>query len=294
MQNGMHDYDTLEDYIKNKMKMTHIYQPLMIKTLLESKDKTASVESIVKAFLDKDLSQLDYYKKIVKRWPQKTLKSHNVVEYSRSKESDKDGVYTLLLDEITEEQRKRLIELCDGRLNEFIDKDPWIREFRMQDQKDVPSSLATQVRAKCKGVCVACGARALETPMDIDHIKPHSLGGTTTLDNLQLLCYRCNREKRNTDETNFMLYHNRLKFRKHSCTFCNPRHTLHENNLAYVLGRGDGYVIAPHSHVGSFRDLIPAEKQLCFDLVDRLGQKHDKFDVQFVSGEHCSMQLDPM
>ncbi len=31
--------------------------------------------------------------------------------------------------------------------------------------------------------------------MDVDHITPYSIGGTTTFDNLQLLCRKCNLKK---------------------------------------------------------------------------------------------------
>ncbi len=55
----------LKDFLSKKMQMQHIYQPVMIKTLLESEGKT-SLEKISKAFLAKDQSQIDYYKEITK------------------------------------------------------------------------------------------------------------------------------------------------------------------------------------------------------------------------------------
>ena len=45
--------------------MQHIYQPVMIKALLESKN-TAPVEKIAKTFLARDRSQIYYYKEIEK------------------------------------------------------------------------------------------------------------------------------------------------------------------------------------------------------------------------------------
>ena len=75
------------------MKMTHIYQPLMIRTLLSS-DNTATVEDIARAFVNSDPSQLEYYKQIAKRWPHITLRKHNVIKYDK-------GVYTLLAENIT-------------------------------------------------------------------------------------------------------------------------------------------------------------------------------------------------
>lgn len=47
--------------------------------------------------------------------------------------------------------------------------------------------------------CVECGATKDETSLHIDHIKPISKGGTNDLDNLQVLCKKCNLSK-HTDE----------------------------------------------------------------------------------------------
>jgi hypothetical protein len=48
------DYHGLTEYISKKMVMQHIYQPLMIKTLLQSKECRASVEDIARQFLVND------------------------------------------------------------------------------------------------------------------------------------------------------------------------------------------------------------------------------------------------
>jgi ATP adenylyltransferase len=50
----------LHDFIENKMRMAHIYQPLMLAALLE-RAGTASTPDIAKALLIKDISQIDYY-----------------------------------------------------------------------------------------------------------------------------------------------------------------------------------------------------------------------------------------
>ncbi len=45
------------------------------------------------------------------------------------------------------------------------------------------------------GVCPACGERFALEQMEGDHITPWAEGGTTTVDNCQMLCKRCNRLK---------------------------------------------------------------------------------------------------
>jgi hypothetical protein len=69
----------LRDFLGQKMRMSHIYQPLMLETLLRNRG-TARVRDIAAAILAHDESQLDYYEEIVKRMPGKVLASHGIVK----------------------------------------------------------------------------------------------------------------------------------------------------------------------------------------------------------------------
>ena len=62
----------ISEIIRTKMKMLHIYQPVMIKELL-AHGKT-SIHNIAVAFLARDASQLEYYEQI-KRASQVTAAS---------------------------------------------------------------------------------------------------------------------------------------------------------------------------------------------------------------------------
>ena len=294
-------YDDLKHFIHKKMRMTHIYQPLMIKALLESNDNTATVEDIAKKFLYNDDSQVNYYKKITKRWPHKTLKKHNIVSYKKDR-------YKLLIDKkLSRKERDGLIELCDLRLYEFIDKDPWIQKIRELERISPGQSLRYDIFSKAKGVCVACGARPPEASLHVDHIMPVSLGGLTELGNLQALCYRCNTQKRNRDDLDFLRWHKRLQFRKKRCPFCQKKKDIKSNSMAYAVKAKnsipDMHLIIPNRHVTSFMDLIPAEKQLCLVLVDEV-MDHIKnensavtdFQVSGFDGrhnKHCSISIVP-
>ena len=45
-------------------------------------------------------------------------------------------------------------------------------------------------------VCVVCGS---DRDLELDHVKPLSLGGSDELENLQLLCRVCHKEKSRRD-----------------------------------------------------------------------------------------------
>ena len=68
----------LHDFIQNKMRMLHIYQPLMLITLLEHGGK-ASVRDIASSICSHDESQLDYYELITKNMVGNVLRNRNVV-----------------------------------------------------------------------------------------------------------------------------------------------------------------------------------------------------------------------
>lgn len=60
------------------------------------------------------------------------------------------------------------------------------------------SSLRQQIKERDNFTCKHCGASLAQEPhllLEIDHIIPVSKGGLTTEENLQTLCWRCNRSK---------------------------------------------------------------------------------------------------
>ena len=61
------------------MRMSHIYQPVMIKALLE-KDGEATIEEIAKSLLAYDQSQVEYYSLRTKSMVGKVLMNNGVVD----------------------------------------------------------------------------------------------------------------------------------------------------------------------------------------------------------------------
>jgi len=72
----------LKDFIERKMKMSHIYQPVMIKTLLTN-NGIANKNLISKEILAYDFSQVEYYESITNNMVGKVLRSHGVVQKSK-------------------------------------------------------------------------------------------------------------------------------------------------------------------------------------------------------------------
>lgn len=62
-------------------------------------------------------------------------------------------------------------------------------------RKGLSSKIRLLVLKRDKYSCVKCGSCARDIPLEVDHIVPVSKGGSDELDNLQTLCFECNRGK---------------------------------------------------------------------------------------------------
>jgi len=68
-----------------------------------------------------------------------------------------------------------------------------IEELNLEHNRLIPTSVKVAVYARDKGRCVKCGSNK---NLHYDHILPFSKGGSsTTVDNIQLLCAKCNLQK---------------------------------------------------------------------------------------------------
>lgn len=84
-----------------------------------------------------------------------------------------------------------------------IKKDKEIREAEKVSKyislysscRTIPGKLRHILFVKYNYKCNECGASKEETTLEIDHIIPWSKGGQTHIDNLQVLCKKCNRSK---------------------------------------------------------------------------------------------------
>jgi hypothetical protein len=92
------------------MRMSHIYQPLMLMELL-CRNSPAPAQDIARRILGEDVTQIDYYTERVKRMVGKVLTGNGITRYSDSGNSLIGG------DELSE--REALLQLCRQRLDAF-------------------------------------------------------------------------------------------------------------------------------------------------------------------------------
>jgi hypothetical protein len=73
------EFHVLLDFIQTRMRMAHIYQPVMIRTLLDHQGETDD-EQIANNLLYHDRSQIEYYQQITRNMVGRVLHGHDVVE----------------------------------------------------------------------------------------------------------------------------------------------------------------------------------------------------------------------
>lgn len=294
------------------MKMQHIYQPVMIKTILKSSSNNVSVRAIAREFSNLDESQIDYYKVITKQMPGRVLKNHGIVTET------KDG-YSLNVTDLTDLQKKDLVKICDEKINKYIhtkggEKRIW--EYRMRSSRYVPGTIRFEVLKRAMGKCELCGISADQKFLQVDHIVPRNKGGKSTIENYQALCYTCNAQKMDKDTTDFRDLKNIYETRQEGCPFCEINYSscniIEQNNSAiafedkYPVAKGHSLVI-PFRHTHSFFELGLYEKRSCLLLIENVRNRileSDKtvtgFNVGFNDGFdagqtifHCHIHVIP-
>ena len=291
-----------------RMRMSHIYQPVMLMTLLKE-GGVASIEKLSKTLLIEDKSQQEYYSNITKNMVGRVLKSHGIVQ------KDRKSFMLIDYETYTEEQRIELIQICQEKLNEYIEKrGERIFEHRRKSAGYISGSIRYNVLKKAKFRCELCGVSADTKALEVDHIIPRNKGGSDEINNLQALCYSCNAMKRDKDSTDFRKVKESYEVREEGCLFCEiqKERILDEDNLFYVIR--DGFpvtdlhtLVIPKRHVETYFDLYQPELNSCNRMIQKFKQQIEKEDVSVkgfniginngeVSGQtifHCHIHLIP-
>ncbi len=110
----------LQRYINEDMRMSHVYQPVMLLELLKSGGE-ASIEQIAKAMLLHDRSQIEYYEIRTKNMVGKVLTNNGIVD--PVKLAGRIVGYRLKdISNMSAEDRSTLIGQCEGKIADYIEK----------------------------------------------------------------------------------------------------------------------------------------------------------------------------
>src|SRR5262249_39809418 len=108
-------FEDLVQFIERDMRMSHVYQPVMLRLLLDRGGR-ATREEIARALLSEDRSQLDYYSEITRNMVGRVLTKRQVVKH--------DGPNYELpgYEKLTPVQVQELKDACDRKLDEYINR----------------------------------------------------------------------------------------------------------------------------------------------------------------------------
>jgi hypothetical protein len=185
-------FDELLEYVRNGMKMQHVYQPVLIRALAKS-GGSASYRHLAIELASLDESSIAFYENRIRQMPFPVLRKHGVVE------GDRQSMH-LTVNRLTDEQLSVLVLACEERLAGFI-AERGIEVWRgLLEFDPVPESIRYDVLKRDRR-CRLCGAGPDDAQLQVDHIVPRSKGGSNEMSNLQVLCAICNRGKSNRDDT---------------------------------------------------------------------------------------------
>jgi len=305
----MNYFEELQDFISTKMRMSHIYQPVMLLELL-TKQGAADSNTIARALLSQDQSQVEYYRQITKNMVGKVLTKNRGI-------TRKDGEHYSLprFKELSLEQVAELVNLCQLKIDEYSAKrGDAIWSHRSKSAGYIPGTVRYEVLKRAKSRCELCGIHEKEKALEVDHIIPRNSGGSDDISNLQSLCYSCNAMKRDRDDSDFRGVIDSYNHRDSNCVFCQlpSSRIVAENELAIAFR--DLYpvtehhtLVIPKRHVADMFDLYQPERNAIQALLEqqrKLILKQDSkvtgFNVGINAGAdagqtvfHCHFHLIP-
>ena len=267
-------FKELYDFIENKMRMSHIYQPLLIKTLVEA-DGSATLRQLASEFVLEDESQLQYYESTIKKMPVKVLKNHGIVSYE-------NNLISLNVNKFTFKEKAQLKRICEEKIQQYLEKRglaTW--DYRFIDDP-VPDSIRYKILKKGEQRCALCGITSKDRMLDVDHIIPRSRGGKTIEENLQVLCAKCNRSKGNKDNTDFRKIE--LSNKDSNCPFCSKIKTVAENNSVFAIRdnfpvTNGHHLIIPFRHTDNYFSMTETERTDATELIRLLKNRLEESDA---------------
>jgi ATP adenylyltransferase len=280
MRNHSDTFHILERFVREQMRMSHIYQPVMLIELLQRGGK-AKVTDIAKALLMRDQSQIEYYEEITKNMVGRVLTRN------RGLTERFDDEYRLKgFDDLSADEASALVALCQRKVDEYVEKrGDRIWSHRTKSEGYISGTLRYEVLSRAKSRCELCGIPHDEKALEVDHIVPRNRGGVDDLINLQALCYSCNAMKRDRDDTDFRRVAETYNARQTGCPFCNVDSAIivADNRLCFALidkfPVTEGHtLIIPKRHVAAYFELYQPELNAVQSLLREMRQRLSKAD----------------
>ena len=113
-ETGVVTADELLNFLENEMQMQHVYQPLMIRCLLDA-NGSATVRELATAFAVDAPEAVGYYERRIRLNPVPVLERHGVIE-------QREGRVVLKLDLPSVEERAQIRWLCDTKIAEYLER----------------------------------------------------------------------------------------------------------------------------------------------------------------------------
>ena len=274
-QVGSEAYRALDRFIQNEMRMSHIYQPVMLRELL-TRGGEASVQQIARALLAEDRSQVEYYERIATGMVGPVLTRRSIASKDRR-------LYRLNgAHQLSDPERRTLIDhvRCEDR---SLSRTSAPTRGHTGESRNgyLPGTLRYEVLKQANFRCALCGISAEEKALEVDHIVPRNRGGTDDHFNLQALCYSCNATKRDRDDTDFRGVAQSYRERQVGCLFCDMLgdRIVADNALCYAIRDAHPVtplhtLIVPKRHVSDWfalhRPERNASERLLSDMRDRI------------------------
>lgn len=159
----MRPLDELLQFLNSKMSMTEIYQPVIIRYLLEQ-DGTATKTELAQVLSGYDESVQEYYQKVLMRYPKATLTKHEIISYSKENKA-----FQLNFELNSGQDLQKAKAICEEKILDWIKK----RSTGSASSSQLASKRYRILKA-ARGKCELCGISAKISPIDIDHIVPQS------------------------------------------------------------------------------------------------------------------------
>ena len=190
-------FDELLKFVESELRMSHVYQPLLISFLVES-GGTATIRQLAQEFALADEASVLHYEKRIKEMPVPVLAKRGVV-------SKRAELIELQVEKLTYVQSSQIRAACEKRIADFLQSRGVEIWSGLLEMDPVPSTVRYDVLKRDRK-CVLCGATPeidSDVRLHVDHIIPRSKGGSNEMSNLQVLCAECNLGKSNRDDTAF-------------------------------------------------------------------------------------------